>query len=540
MITVEPPKKGKKQLEGTAAHRGPIRNALESFGMAVLMAVLLKYFVLEAYVIPTPSMQPTLMGSPKEGESDRILVDKLYYLLHEPKRWDIVVFRYPVRQVQSYVKRIVGMGGDRLKIAGGNLYNIVGGKLQILRKPERVQRTLWREIYPMRRRLALYRKDEDPWQIPPTEDVIGRNGHFTVRFGGWSIDSDGAWIGKPRSNLKLGLAYKSRRARNTYSDGYDLSIAAQYDEREEEAVHDLRIGFDLTPANTPDKVEVVIDVTSLGLRFGLEVKGGKGVLYANRMKPEPAKSQSREIGAFEIPAGETTSIRFARLDDALIAWRNGDEVGRFELGDDFAILQDLDVDNVVPRFAVHGEGKSKFENVKIERDLHYTRSYLAKDKIIEVPEGHFFMMGDNTLGSADGRDWTAIKIGVDKDGNIVDPRHHTDAKVYWGNKRPKRFEGHGPPHDDDNPVPMKYRDRVLFIDQMGEIRSLYGKIDPKAWANDDRPGYQRVQFLATPPMQPWIPEEKPASFVPRKHIQGRPIARFLRAVSSLKFTSWIR
>jgi signal peptidase I len=40
------------------------------------MAVLLKYFALEAYVIPTPSMQPTLMGSPAAGQTDRILVDK--------------------------------------------------------------------------------------------------------------------------------------------------------------------------------------------------------------------------------------------------------------------------------------------------------------------------------------------------------------------------------------------------------------------------------------------------------------------------------
>ena len=95
------PAESKSETDRPGPARGPIRNALESAGMAVLMAVLLKYFALEAYIIPTPSMQPTMMGSPEAGEADRILVDKVYYLLHEPKRFDIVVFRYPVRQVHS-------------------------------------------------------------------------------------------------------------------------------------------------------------------------------------------------------------------------------------------------------------------------------------------------------------------------------------------------------------------------------------------------------------------------------------------------------
>ena len=142
MSDTAPPEQKLTREKELQAARGPIRNTLESIGMAVLMAILLKYFFLEAYVIPTPSMQPTLMGAPDAGESDRILVDKSYYLFHEPERWDIAVFRYPVRQVQSYVKRIVGIGGDRLRILGGNIYRITeGGKtMTALRKPERIQR----------------------------------------------------------------------------------------------------------------------------------------------------------------------------------------------------------------------------------------------------------------------------------------------------------------------------------------------------------------------------------------------------------------
>ena len=79
---------------------GPIRVNLEAFGVAILAAVLLKWFCLEAYQIPTSSMQPTLMGDQASQVFDRILVDKLLQTFREPKRWDITVFRYPLQKNQ--------------------------------------------------------------------------------------------------------------------------------------------------------------------------------------------------------------------------------------------------------------------------------------------------------------------------------------------------------------------------------------------------------------------------------------------------------
>ena len=67
----------------------------------ILFAVLLKPFLIEAYMIPTPSMQPTMMGSREASVHDRLLVDKLCYAWGDPERWDIAVFRYPIRQIQS-------------------------------------------------------------------------------------------------------------------------------------------------------------------------------------------------------------------------------------------------------------------------------------------------------------------------------------------------------------------------------------------------------------------------------------------------------
>src|SRR5688572_45525 len=159
--------------------RRPVRENLEAFGIAILFAVLLKPLVIEAYMIPTSSMQPTMMGSSEAGVYDRLLVDKLRYEVWEPRRWDIVVFRYPIRQNQAYVKRIVGVGDDHLRIACGNLYRLENGQPKAtVRKPPDVQEAMWREVYPARR----YLPPEKPREF---KDCWATHGE-------WRLDGDEA------------------------------------------------------------------------------------------------------------------------------------------------------------------------------------------------------------------------------------------------------------------------------------------------------------------------------------------------------------
>ncbi|MCL6559642.1 MAG: signal peptidase I, partial [Firmicutes bacterium] len=65
-------------------------DALESVVVAVLLAVIIRLFVLEPFYIPSGSMEPTLK------EHDRIIVSKLNYHFKDPQRGDIVVFKYPL------------------------------------------------------------------------------------------------------------------------------------------------------------------------------------------------------------------------------------------------------------------------------------------------------------------------------------------------------------------------------------------------------------------------------------------------------------
>lgn len=91
-----------------------------SIGTAVLVALAIITFVVQAFFIPSGSMRPTL------EEGDRILVNKFVYRFTEPKRQEIIVFRYPVEPGRKFIKRVIGVGGDRVEIVGGQV--IVNGQ----------------------------------------------------------------------------------------------------------------------------------------------------------------------------------------------------------------------------------------------------------------------------------------------------------------------------------------------------------------------------------------------------------------------------
>jgi len=93
----------------------------EPFVIAAILAIVIRTFLLGPYKIPTGSMRPTFM------EGDRIFVDKLSYRFHEPERGDIIVFKYPLDKTKDFVKRLVGLPGDKVEIRDGKL--IINGLL---------------------------------------------------------------------------------------------------------------------------------------------------------------------------------------------------------------------------------------------------------------------------------------------------------------------------------------------------------------------------------------------------------------------------
>ncbi|MGB0646807.1 MAG: signal peptidase I [Bradymonadia bacterium] len=115
---------GLSELEAVCdKHLNPHRNSplfetVESVGLAVIIALILRAFVIEAFTIPSGSMIPTL------AVGDFLFVNKLAYGTHvpftektgfvwdHPDRGDIIVFVYPCNPKQDYIKRVVAVEGD--------------------------------------------------------------------------------------------------------------------------------------------------------------------------------------------------------------------------------------------------------------------------------------------------------------------------------------------------------------------------------------------------------------------------------------------
>lgn len=91
------------------------KNWGEPFLVAAILALVIRTFLLGPYKIPTGSMRMTFL------EGDRIFVDKISYRFNPPRRGDIIVFKYPLDKKKDFVKRLVGMPGDKLEIKEGKL-----------------------------------------------------------------------------------------------------------------------------------------------------------------------------------------------------------------------------------------------------------------------------------------------------------------------------------------------------------------------------------------------------------------------------------
>ncbi len=87
---------------------------------ALVIAIVIRTFVFQAFYIPSESMVPTL----KVG--DRVLVNKLSYKLHDPRRGDIIVFKAPegaaTAEIKDLVKRLVGLPGETIEGRDGKIY----------------------------------------------------------------------------------------------------------------------------------------------------------------------------------------------------------------------------------------------------------------------------------------------------------------------------------------------------------------------------------------------------------------------------------
>ena len=103
--------------------RRTILEWLGVIGGGIAIALLVEAFLIQAFWIPSPSMEPTL------DVGDRVLVNKLSYKLHDVHRGDVVVFERPPGastgedgEIKDLIKRVIAVGGDTIEAREGYVY----------------------------------------------------------------------------------------------------------------------------------------------------------------------------------------------------------------------------------------------------------------------------------------------------------------------------------------------------------------------------------------------------------------------------------
>jgi signal peptidase I len=503
-----------------------IREVIESVVIAFVLAFLFRTFEAEAFVIPTGSMAPTLMGRHKDlvcdecgmpfqvsasdevdNETnelrqtrivggtcpncrykmefgpddaahpsywgDRILVAKFAYQIAEPKRWDIAVFHYPDGAKTNYIKRLVGLPNETLRIRHGDIWVRPDGQqeFQIARKsPEKVLATLQ----------VVYHNDyltrpirDGVWQprwAPQTSGLGGGQGDWTASTDHLAFHTDGAgakpvWL-QYRHLIPTEEDWRQYLATGSTPGPTRPQLITDM------TAYDSEIKSDRGP---PSYIPVIwVGDLSVACRMRVEKPGGEallelvkgGRLFQCRLDLDSGQA-TLSIGGLPAfrPTAQTSvrgpgtyELRLANVDHQLTLWVNG-SVASFQAAPGSELVQDGDsptayrgelLHNDVPKPAdlepvrIGSRGAAlEVSHLRIDRDIYYLAIKYPNEHdamsefrgdFARFPQGmdlatalsdpgaweayshtdsvefvlgpdQFFMLGDNSAASKDGRLW---------------------------------------------------------------------------------------------------------------------------------------
>ena len=197
-----------EQAAGALPRHEPPRGVVGEWTVTVILLLFGITTLMQAFVIPTSSMEDTLLIG------DHLIVDKLAYapggmvasslLPYTPlQRGDIIVFRYPVDIRQTFVKRLIGMPGDRIRMRNKQLY--LNGKEAV--EPYKYHKTeyidSYRDNFPSTPNAPVYKQGLEMLekQVVNGEVVVPPNNYFAMGDNrDLSLDSR-YWGFVPRENI---------------------------------------------------------------------------------------------------------------------------------------------------------------------------------------------------------------------------------------------------------------------------------------------------------------------------------------------------
>jgi signal peptidase I len=466
--SAKPAKSGAAEPKATASDfMTANRETIESIVVAIILALLFRAFIAEAFVIPTGSMAPTLMGrhvdvwcdecsfhyqasgSAERDEydrrtsleivnarcpncgyrkpldrsfwsnentfsGDRIIVSKTAYELGEPQRWDVIVFKYPQKAQQNFIKRLIGLPGEQVRISGGNVY---------VRQPNEMEFKIARKTSDSKL-LALLQVVHDSRYPSPTLAEAGWPSRWQPLPGdeNWESDDDGTRYSlaansgdsllryrhyDPLENHWAAIVYgeepmidpdwKGRLVTDFYA--YNSSQVVDLSRREPEPqfidrsspafgqfwVDDLAIECEVEVG--PAQGEVILDIVRAGVHHTCRIDATSGKAMLSMRDADGNAVPFAYIGAevetvsasTSLRGGGTYRLRMTNVDHEVRLWVNGRRAafdGPTTYASEELVLPDIDsIDGDLAPLGIGGRNQSlAVKNLRVLRDKYYVAS----------------------------------------------------------------------------------------------------------------------------------------------------------------------
>ncbi|GAB4520684.1 MAG: hypothetical protein Tsb0013_24210 [Phycisphaerales bacterium] len=499
-------------------HQGSVKETLISIIISLAMALVAKAYVVEAFVIPTGSMAPTLLGkhmlfrSPETGyewavnpwfyartatgqgiptqpqqgtgpggrtatptvtdpmttsqvnplrrnprigatlqgqpkrlrSGDRILVQKLLYEVFGPERFDVVVFKNPTNPTENFIKRLVGLPGEAIFLLDGDLFTApvtdAGNApadwdaFSIRRKPMDIQRDLWRPLF------------SSQYTPPNPVDSAGlRFFRMPWQGEGWETEDKRVFTTDQRTPTTLTWVdelwpindfnpYNEVPAITGFQGGRRFLDPTHY-----YPVADLRL-------------RAGVEAGADGLRLGASIKARRHTFAATIDEnactititdPDGDTTTLATAPGRTFPKGRIVDVEFWHWDQRLALVINSEVVceadydwnpearminsvgfSPYELTgiSDTSLQQQGNYDQAKPTVAWTFQGAPlSLHRVGLDKDIYWrpddTRRACHPSDLAILTDEQYFVLGDNSAASADGRKWIDVNPEVAK----IDP-----------------------------------------------------------------------------------------------------------------------
>jgi signal peptidase I len=485
---------------------------MEALVVAFIAALVVRGFEAQAFVIPTGSMAPTLMGRHKEiacpdcgfvyavnaseeveGRSvartvaaglcgncryqarldetpsykgDRILVMMFPYDLpqlpgsNRPSRWDVVVFRYPEEPEVSYIKRLVGLPGETVRIVHGDVFikAQAGENFNLARKPLRHQTAMQINVFDDRHRPASlagrpewqrWRSEDAGWQLPTDaasqyrSKESAKHDWTELRYHNlvpdneqWeAIVKDGELPRPPRATLVTDFYSYNTNMLTDFSNELTDTLQDQDGAwMQPHWVGDLTLDLQLEILHAGPGASVRLELIKAGIPHRCTIHLASGAAVVTRGDRELAHWQT------PIKGSGRHQIEFANVDDRVSLIVDGRPIGgegaEFESNAPVPIPAEADLS---PAAIAARDADVIASDLVLKRDIYYTQNpgrldyglvwddrlprtpaelfdflsdtsrfgRLANVRSSEYPIGpdRYFMLGDNSPRSKDSRGW---------------------------------------------------------------------------------------------------------------------------------------